>query len=276
MSTDAAHARLTLRVQNLDVSYRTHVTGRFAERGLRRTRRVETPVVHDVSFDAHAGEFIGLVGANGSGKSTLLKAVGGFIPHQRGTVQAVATPQLLSVSAAMKSKMSGWENITLGCLAMGIPYRDIDSVADEVADFCELGDKLSLPMGALSSGEKARLSFGIATVRTPEILMVDEALGVGDKRFRQKSVARLRDILDNAGTVFFVSHSLEEITRLCTRALWMRDGQICADGAPKAIVRQYVDWVDETGGDRASVRQALRYRSRRQERRRTRSVDVEP
>jgi teichoic acid transport system ATP-binding protein len=254
---------LTLRVSNLSVAYETRLSSRKGKR-VSRSRRISNQVIEDVSFDAHAGEFIGVVGANGSGKSTLLKAVAGFIPHQGGSITAISRPQLLSVSAAMRSGMSGWENITLGCLALGIRYSELEQVGDEIAEFCELGSKLDLPIKALSSGEKARLQFGIATVRTPRILMIDEALGVGDKRFRERSVQRMNKVLENTGTIFFVSHSLEEVTRLCTRALWLVDGQIVADDLPKAVVKQYVDWVDQHGADKKSTQEALRYRSRRQ------------
>ena len=254
---------LTLRVTNLSVAYETRLTSKTGNRFV-RSRRVSNQVIEDVSFDAHAGDFVGVVGANGSGKSTLLKAVAGFIPHQCGSITAISQPQLLSVSAAMRSGMSGWENITLGCLALGIRYKELEYFSGEIAEFCELGSKLDLPIKALSSGEKARLQFGIATVRTPRILMIDEALGVGDKRFRERSVDRMNKVLDNTGTIFFVSHSLEEITRLCTRALWLVDGQIVADDLPKAVVKQYVDWVDRHGADKKSTQQALRYRSLRQ------------
>ena len=259
-------ANMTLKVRNLSVAYETRLTQR-SDRRYSKSRRVSNQVVEDVSFDAYAGEFVGVVGANGSGKSTLLKAIAGFIPHQSGSITAISQPQLLSVSAAMRSKMSGWENITLGCLALGIRFAELEEVTQEVAEFCELGSKLDLPIKALSSGEKARLQFGLATVRTPRILMIDEALGVGDKRFRQRSVQRMNKVLENAGTIFFVSHSLEEITRLCTRALWLVDGRVAADGPPKAVVRQYVDWVDENSTDKKSAQQALRYRSLRQAKR---------
>jgi teichoic acid transport system ATP-binding protein len=268
MPSDAAagatsHRRLTMRVRDLHVSYRTTVTSRSSKARASKSRRVDNQVLHGISFDTVAGEFIGVVGTNGSGKSTLLKALGGFIPHQAGSIEAVAHPQLLSVSAAMKPNMSGWENILLGCLALGVDYRDMDELMDDVAEFCELGDRLDLPMKALSSGEKARLQFGIATVRTPEIFMLDEALSVGDKRFREKGLARMNAVLQHAGTVFYVSHNLNEITKLCNRTLWIKDGLLGADGSPEVIVEQYVDHIEHQGADKRTVQQASNYRRRR-------------
>lgn len=256
--------RLTIRVRDLEVSYRTTITSRTTRGRFGTTERIDNHVIHGISFDAFAGELIGVIGRNGSGKSTLLKAVGGFIPHRSGTVQVVAQPQLLSVGSAMKPAMSGWENIMLGCLAIGIAYEEIDDVMDEVAEFCELGQKLDLPMSALSSGEKSRLQFGVATVRSPEILMIDEALSVGDARFKQKSLLRLGRILEQAGTVFYVSHNLHEITNLCNRSMWIHDGRIVANGNSRAVVDAYVDFVEREGADKTTIEQVTDYRARRQ------------
>lgn len=253
--------RLTVRVRDLDVTYRTTKTQRGKHLGGGRTERIDNQVLHGVSFDAFAGELVGIVGTNGSGKSTLLRAIGGFVPHRSGQIEVSAQPRLLAVGSAMKPNMSGWENIMLGCLALGCEYSKVPALVDEVADFCELGSKLDLPMGNLSSGEKSRLQFGVATIRPPEILMIDEALSVGDTGFKAKSLHRLREILEKAGTVFFVSHNLNEITNLCNRAIWLHDGRMIANGHSQWVVDSYVDFVEREMVDRHAADQVRKYRS---------------
>lgn len=257
--------RLTVRVRDLDVIYRTTKTQRGKHLGGGRTERIDNQVLYGVSFDAFAGELIGVVGTNGSGKSTLLRAIGGFVPHRAGRLEVTAQPRLLAVGSAMKPNMSGWENIMLGCLALGCEYSKVRALVDEVADFCELGSKLDLPMGNLSSGEKSRLQFGVATIRPPEILMIDEALSVGDTGFKAKSLHRLREILDKAGTVFFVSHNLNEITNLCNRAIWLHDGRVVANGHSQWVIDSYVEFVERETVDRHATDQVRKYRSWRAE-----------
>lgn len=256
--------RLTVRVRDLDVVYRTTTTERSSRLGSGRTRRINNQVLHGISFDAFAGELIGVVGTNGSGKSTLLKAIGGFVPHQRGELRVSGRARLLAVGAAMRPAMSGWENIMLGCFALGYRAAEIPTLVDEVAEFCELGPKLDLPMGNLSSGEKSRLQFGVATIRPPEILMIDEALSVGDTGFKAKSLHRLGEILDRAGTVFFVSHNLNEITNLCNRALWLHEGRLVANGHSQWVVDSYVDFVEREAVDRQASDQVRKYRNWRE------------
>lgn len=259
--------RLTVRVRDLDVVYRTTKTRRGSRMGSGTTERIENQVLHGISFDAFAGELIGIVGTNGSGKSTLLKAIGGFVPYRSGTLQVSGQPRLLAVGAAMKPSMSGWENIMLGCFALGYRYAEIPALVDEVAEFCELGDKLDLPMGNLSSGEKSRLQFGVATIRPPEILMIDEALSVGDTGFKAKSLHRLGEILEKSGTVFFVSHNLNEITNLCNRAMWLHEGRLVANGHSQWVVDSYVDFVERETVDKQSSDQVRKYRNWRAENR---------
>lgn len=253
--------RLTVRVRDLDIVYRTTKTQRGGVNGSGRTERIDNQVLHGVSFDAFAGELIGIVGTNGSGKSTLLRAIGGLVPTRRGRIQVTAYPRLLAVGSAMKPHMSGWENIMLGCYALGFDADEIPGLMDEVAEFSELGEKLDLPMGNLSSGEKSRLQFGVATIRPPEILMIDEALSVGDTGFKAKSLHRLGEVLESSGTVFFVSHNLNEITNLCNRAMWLHEGRLVANGHSQWVVDTYVDFVERESVDRYSTDQVKKYRT---------------
>lgn len=202
------------------------------------------PAVRGVSFFAHHGESIGILGTNGSGKSTLLRAVAGLLPPTSGRVFTSAEPELLGVNAALLPRLTGERNIMIGGLALGLSTREVKENVRGVADFAELGDFLYLPMSSYSSGMASRLRFAISTIRTPEILMIDEALATGDASFRKKSSARIDEIRDQAGTVFFVSHSLASVRAMCTRALWIEKGELVADGDVDDVADAYHAFVE--------------------------------
>jgi teichoic acid transport system ATP-binding protein len=193
---------------------------------------------------AHHGESIGILGTNGSGKSTLLRAVAGLLPPSSGRVFTSAEPELLGVNAAMLPRLTGERNIMIGGLALGLGTKEVKENVPGVADFAELGDFLYLPMSSYSSGMASRLRFAISTIRTPEILMIDEALATGDASFRKKSTARIEEIRAQAGTVFFVSHSLASVRAMCTRALWIDKGVLVADGDVDVVADAYHDYVE--------------------------------
>lgn len=204
----------------------------------------EVPAVRGVSFVARHGESIGILGTNGSGKSTLLRAVAGLLPPSAGRVFTSAEPELLGVNAAMLPRLTGERNIMIGGLALGLSGKEVRKNIPGVADFAELGDFLYLPMSSYSSGMASRLRFAISTIRTPEILMIDEALATGDASFRKKSTARIEEIRDEAGTVFFVSHSLASVRAMCTRALWIEKGELVADGDVDEVCDAYHEFVE--------------------------------
>ncbi|GAB3385113.1 ABC transporter ATP-binding protein [Humibacter soli] len=203
----------------------------------------EVPAVRGVSFVAHHGESIGIVGTNGSGKSTLLRAIAGLLPPTKGRVFVSAEPALLGVNAALLPRLTGERNITIGGLALGLSAREVRDGTPAVAEFAELGDFLYLPMSAYSSGMGSRLRFAISTMQTPDILMIDEALATGDASFRKKSTERIEQIRDQAGTVFFVSHSLGSVRAMCTRVLWINKGLLVADGDVDEVCDAYNDFV---------------------------------
>lgn len=204
----------------------------------------EVPAVRGISFVAHHGESIGILGTNGSGKSTLLRAVAGLLPPTSGRVFTSAEPELLGVNAALLPRLTGERNITIGGLALGLNNKEVRKNVPGVSDFAELGDFLYLPMSSYSSGMASRLRFAISTIRTPEILMIDEALATGDASFRKKSTARIEEIRAEAGTVFFVSHSLASVRAMCTRAIWIEKGELVADGDVDEVADAYHDFVE--------------------------------
>lgn len=199
----------------------------------------EVPAVRDVSFVAHHGESIGIIGRNGSGKSTLLRALAGLIPPTGGQVYLAGRASLLGVNAALMRELSGRRNVMIGGQALGLTPKEVRERLPEIVEFAELQDAIDLPMKAYSSGMAARLRFAISTAAVPDILMIDEALATGDRDFRQKSKERVEEIRQRAGTVFLVSHSDSMIRSMCERALWMDRGELVMDGPVDEVVDAY-------------------------------------
>jgi len=208
-------------------------------RGFRRRQVSQVRAVRGVSLQINAGEVIGVVGANGSGKSTLMGAIAGLLPPTSGSVLVRSQPVLLGVTSALIPEATGYRNIIVGCLAMGMSMSTIKSRMHEVAEFTELGPALDRPLRTYSSGMKARLAFAIATLESPDILLIDEALAVGDREFKKKSLARVRQLQAEAGAVIMVTHNLSEVRSSCTRAIWMHEGLVRADGTVEDVLAGY-------------------------------------
>jgi len=232
-------------VDDLHVTYRVFSSGRAVKKSrgglLKQSGRGirEVQALRGVSFVAYENESIGVIGANGSGKSTLMRAMTGLTPPASGAVFASSRPNLLGVGAALIPTLSGERNIILGGLALGLARKEVDRLSEEIVEFAELQEFIDLPMRTYSSGMQARLKFAIATIKQHEILIVDEALSVGDRGFRAKSENRIREIRDNAGTVFLVSHSMMSIRDTCTRTIWLNRGELMMDGPTDEVVSAY-------------------------------------
>jgi teichoic acid transport system ATP-binding protein len=233
-------------VQDVHITYRTYLDQQLglADRlraGFRRSapRYKDVHAVRGVSLTLHRGESLGIVGSNGSGKSTLLTGIAGLIDLDRGEILAAGRPQLLGVGAVLNRKLSGRRNIEMGCLALGIASEDIDRTVDEISAFTGLEESIDLPLRTYSSGMRARLAFAVATAARPEILLIDEALAVGDRQFRAKAAARLDEICASAGAVIVVSHNQAEISQMCTRVIWLEKGLVVADGPTDEVLELY-------------------------------------
>lgn len=239
--------RPTIVVEDVHVQYREYVSGRPASEGeptgfLRRMPKRSTRIVHalrGVSFAAFEGEAIGIIGRNGSGKSTLLRAIAGLTTPSRGRIHADGDPTLLGVNGAMMNDLNGRRNVLLGGLALGMSRAEVSRRYAEIAEFADLGDSMDLPMRTYSSGMNARLRFAIATATRHRILLIDEALAVGDAEFRQRSRERIDELRRHAGTVLLVSHSLGQVAETCERALWIDDGRIRMDAPAQRVVTAY-------------------------------------
>lgn len=242
-------------VDDLHVDYRVYATGKrvrdSSKRLFKRGRSMQTVhALKGVSFTAYQNESIGVIGHNGSGKSTLMRAIVGLTPASKGAVYASSRPNLLGVGAALIRDLSGEQNIMLGGLAMGFTADEIEARRDEIVEFTGIEKFINMPMRTYSSGMAARLKFAIATSRAHEILIVDEALAVGDKEFRAKSEERIREIREAAGTVFLVSHSMSSIKSTCDRVLWINEGELVMDGPTGEVVPAYQASRRENPGKR--------------------------
>ncbi|WP_113905238.1 ATP-binding cassette domain-containing protein [Brevibacterium celere] len=230
---------------DVHVKYKTLATGKKLALGtasgfLQRKRELrEVHALKGVSFVAHANESIGIIGSNGSGKSTLMRTITGLTPTSSGAVYASARPNLLGVGAALIGDLSGGRNIILGGLALGMSREEVAAKYDDIVEFTGLADFIDMPMRTYSSGMSQRLKFGIATAVQHEILIVDEALAVGDKQFQKRSEGKIREIRENAGTVFLVSHSMRSIKDTCNRTIWIEKGVLRADGPTEDVVKEY-------------------------------------
>ncbi len=231
-------------VDDLHVKYRVFASGRAAAGArsgmLSVTRGVRTVhALKGVSFVAYENESIGVIGSNGSGKSTLMRTLTGLTPPAAGAVYARSRPNLLGVGAALLPNLSGARNIVLGGLALGYTRSEVKELEPGIVDFAELGESIDLPMRTYSSGMQARLKFSIAAARQHDILIIDEALAVGDRRFRKRSEARIREIAETAGTIFLVSHSMGSIRDTCQRTIWLNKGTLVMDGPTDEVIEAY-------------------------------------
>lgn len=221
-------------------------------RGQRAKRVQEVHAVRGVSFVAYRGEAIGLIGSNGSGKSTLLRAIAGLLPPEKGRVYTNGQPSLLGVNAALMNDLTGERNVVLGGLAMGMSREQIRERYQQIVDFSGLNERgqdfMSMPMRTYSSGMQARLRFSIAAVKDHDVLMIDEALATGDKMFRKRSEARIREMRTQAGTVFLVSHSNKSIRDTCDRVLWLEKGELVMDGPTDDVIKAYEAHTDAAAG----------------------------
>ena len=194
----------------------------------------------DVSLDIMPGDFYGLVGLNGSGKSTLLKTIAGVYKPSKGkvTVNGTIAP-LIELGAGFDMDLTARENIYLNGTVLGFSPKYLDEKFDEIVEFSELENFLDVPLKNYSSGMVARIGFAIATITKPDILIADEVLSVGDFLFQQKCEKRMQELMAGGTTVILVSHSIEQIERMCTKVAWLRHGHMKMTGDTETVCAAY-------------------------------------
>jgi lipopolysaccharide transport system ATP-binding protein len=225
----------------------------------RRTFFTPFTALHDVSFAVPRRQTVGIIGENGSGKSTLLQIIAGLLTPSAGTVAVDGRiSALLELGAGFNPVFTGRENVYMNAAILGLSREEVDERFDEIVKFSGLSDFLDRPVETYSSGMFVRLAFAVAVCVDPDILIVDEALAVGDEAFQRKCFARIEEMQERGATILFVSHAAGMITQLCDRAVLLDRGEIIADGAPKGVIAQYRRLSHAQGADREMVRAEIK------------------
>ncbi len=205
----------------------------------------------DVSFDVRQGEIIGIIGRNGAGKSTLLKILSKITEPSQGKVTLRGkTASLLEVGTGFHPELTGRENISLNGSILGMRKFEIDKKFDEIVTFAEVEKFIDTPVKHYSSGMYVRLAFAVAAHLEPEILLVDEVLAVGDSLFQKKCIGKMESVAQRGRTVFFVSHNMAAVQRLCSRVIWLDSGAVRQDGNTSGVIKHYLQQGLDGSGER--------------------------
>ena len=250
MSADAVIA------EGLGKTYHVYATplDRLREAVSRRPRHRDFAALADVSFTVAKGEGIGIIGENGAGKSTLLKMLAGITAPTAGRVAVEGkVASILELGSAFHPELTGRQNVVLNAAMLGLSERELREKMPAIEAFSELGPFLDQPVKAYSTGMAMRLGFSIATQVEPDVLIVDEALSVGDGYFQKKCIDRLLAFLAGGGTLLFCSHAMYYVTAFCRRALWLKQGRVAALGEANAVVRRYEDYLLEKSAPDAAA-----------------------
>ncbi|AUJ23971.1 MULTISPECIES: teichoic acids export ABC transporter ATP-binding subunit TagH [Virgibacillus] len=199
----------------------------------------------NVNFHAYKGEVVGFVGVNGAGKSTLSNIIAGILPESSGKVIVNGTVSLIAISSGLKGNLTGRENIELKCLMLGYSKEEILKLEPEIIDFAELGKFIDQPVKSYSSGMKSRLGFAISVTIDPDIIIIDEALSVGDKAFGEKSFQKMMEFKKKGKTIVFVSHSIPQMKKFADKILWLEYGRVKAYGLKADILPKYESFIKE-------------------------------
>ena len=235
-------AETVLRVQSVSKEYKLYPSPRSRVRALltgRATHRSHW-ALRDVSFELQRGQCIGVIGDNGAGKSSLLKLLAGTLQPSTGRIDRIGrVTAILELGAGFHPDFSGRDNLYFGGSLIGISHDEMARLEPEIVQFCELGEALDRPVKTYSSGMTVRLAFALVTAVQPDVLIIDEALAVGDQHFQKKCVERIMAFRNNGCTILFCSHSPYHIRHLCDAALWLRGGQVAQFGPTEPVLAAY-------------------------------------
>lgn len=235
-----------LEIKNVSMKFRmtTQKVDSIKEFAIRKMKKqlhyVDFMALDNISFNVGKGEVVGIIGLNGSGKSTTLKLISGILKPTEGTVKVNGNiSPLIELGAGFDYELTARENVFLNGSVLGFSHTEMENKMDEIIEFSELGDFMDTAIKNFSSGMLARLGFSIATNVRPEILIVDEILGVGDFLFQQKCEKRINDMMSGGTTVIIVSHSIDQIKRLCDRVVWLDKGKVKLIGETQIVCNEY-------------------------------------
>ncbi|MGP4078968.1 teichoic acids export ABC transporter ATP-binding subunit TagH [Pseudalkalibacillus sp. R45] len=199
--------------------------------------------LNHVDFEADKGDVVGFVGINGSGKSTLSNIIAGIVPETTGSVTLNGQAALIAVASGLKGDLTGRENIELKCLMLGFSKKEIQEMEEDIIDFAELEKFIDQPVKSYSSGMKSRLGFAISVNIDPDILIIDEALSVGDKAFAEKSLEKMKEFKAKGKTMIFVSHSIGQMKKFCEKILWLEFGTVKDFGPVDEVLPKYEEFL---------------------------------
>ena len=245
---------IAIQIKSLSKTYKMYAGRKdfLWELILRKKKHVEKQVLSDISLEIKRGEIVGILGRNGAGKSTLLKLIAGTLNKTSGIMEVKGRlTAILELGSGFQAEYTGRENIYMGGMCLGMSRKEIDSKIDEIIEFSELENYIDQPFRTYSTGMQARLTFSTAISVDPDILIVDEALSVGDARFQAKCFGKLNKLRDSNVTILLVSHDTGTITSLCDRAIILEDGKIYSEGNSKEITVQYQKLLFGGGGNRS-------------------------
>jgi teichoic acid transport system ATP-binding protein len=249
----------SIRVEGLSVTYRTSFEKKptlrktLARVGRRERKMREVKALQNVTMDVPHGSVLGVIGVNGAGKSTLMRTIAGILPPSEGRVEVngrIST--LLALGVGFNSDLSGRENVVLGGLAAGLTREEVAERYEAIERFAGLGEFMDAPMRTYSSGMNGRLAFSVAVNLDPDILLIDEALSVGDARFKRKSFNKMMRLVERSRTIVMVSHGLKWIQRLSTEVAWLHEGKLVMRDDPGTVIEAYTKFLEVDDSDDAA------------------------
>ena len=243
-----ANTQYAIKIKNLSKKYRMYKGDAKRALGMLglKVPHTEFVALDKLTVNFEKGEVTAILGRNGSGKSTLLKLISGVAHPDSGTiVWDGRVSALLELKSGFNKELTGIENIRFKALTMGIPKAEIEDVIEDIIEFADLGEHINEPFRTYSSGMKARLGFAVAVSINPDILIVDEALSVGDSVFKMKCINKMNEFREQGKTILFVSHSMNTVKAFCTRAIWLNKGKLMAAGDLEDVVVKYSEFLKE-------------------------------
>ena len=231
----------TIEIKNVSKKYKLYSTNseRIKDLILPKSYGKDFWALRNVNFEANNGDVVGFIGINGSGKSTLSNIIAGIVPQTSGEVKVHGEASLIAVASGLKGDLTGRQNIELKCLMLGFTKKEIIDMEDSIIEFAELEEFIDQPVKSYSSGMKSRLGFAISVTIDPDILIIDEALSVGDKTFAEKSLNKMKQFKENGKTMIFVSHSLSQMKEFCDKILWLEFGKVKEYGPTEEVIKNY-------------------------------------